>query len=301
MIFGSILDSQAEVMVNCSGSTMTMSAGLTRTIREAGGEAIYEDAQSKLPVKVGDAVVTTAGKLPQKYIFHCITIDRSVDRSSTPEGVSEADIQHYIIRHSIDRCFRLLRAMELTSIAFPAIGVGCAGFPMEKVAQVMAEAIGENLRKTNKSIAVDIYLYDNQFTQWDYLPIFEKFSAQEALSGLMKEQAYDKLIDEEEGHRPTPDVAPDMDTDVFISYSRKDGDKVKAIYEQLEKAHVKCWLDVDGMYSGVSFKKVIVDAIKRSKVLLFMSTEHSNQSQNVINEVSVAVAYNKKIIPVRLT
>ena len=50
-------------------------------------------------------------------------------------------------------------------------------------------------------------------------------------------------------------MAPDMDKDVFISYSRKDGETVLPIYEKLAKAGIKCWLDVDGMYSGVSFKR----------------------------------------------
>ena len=61
--FGNILDSQAEVIVNSCGSKMTMGGGLTKVIREAGGEVIREDAQTKLPVNVGDAVVTTAGRL----------------------------------------------------------------------------------------------------------------------------------------------------------------------------------------------------------------------------------------------
>jgi O-acetyl-ADP-ribose deacetylase (regulator of RNase III) len=74
IIFGNILDSQAEVIVNSSGSKMTMGGGLTRAIREVGGEVIREDAQTKLPVNVSDAVVTTAGRLRQKYVFHCITI-----------------------------------------------------------------------------------------------------------------------------------------------------------------------------------------------------------------------------------
>ena len=75
---------------------------------------------------------------------------------------------------------------------------------------------------------------------------------------------------------------------------------VKPIYEQLEKEGIKCWLDVDGMFSGVSYKKVIVDAIKQSKILLFMSSENSNKSRNVVSEVSIGVEYGKKIIPIRL-
>ena len=302
IIFGDILDSEADVIVNCSGSKMTMSGGLTRAILEAGGEEIRNDAQTKLPVKVGDAVVTTAGKLRQKYVFHCITIDKSGDQSNTPEGVSEEDIQHYIVAHSIDKCFQLLHAMELTSIAFPAIGAGQAGFPLDKVAKVMSETIGRNLRKTHKSFSIEIYLFGQFETirQWDYLPMFELFAAQEALAGLLKEQTLDRLSRE---GIATPHPAGTLcakASDVFISYSRKDAEIVKPIYGQLEKAGIKCWLDVDGMYSGVSFKKVIVDAIKQSKVLLFMSSEHSNKSRNVVSEVSVAVEYEKSIIPVRL-
>lgn len=302
IIFGNILDSKAEVIVNSSGSKMTMGGGLTRAIREAGGDVIREDAQAKLPVNIGDAVVTTAGRLKQKYIFHCITIDKSFDHSNTPEGVSDNDIHQYIIGHSIDKCFQLIQVMGITSIAFPAIGAGAAGIPFKKVAEVMADAIGRNLRKTNKAFNVEIYLYDRfeKMNQWDFLPMFEQFSAQEAIARMLGEKANDRLFaDDVSGQKSVGDT-PTMDKDIFISYSRKDAEIVKTIYEWLEKAGYKCWLDIDGMFSGVSYKKVIVDAIKRSKVLLFMSSENSNKSRNVVSEVSIAVEYGKKIIPVRL-
>lgn len=302
IIFGNILDSQTEVIVNSSGSKMTMGGGLTKAIREAGGEVKRVDAQTKLPVNIGDAVVTTAGRLRQKYVFHCITIDKSADHSNTPEGISKDDIHQYIIGHSIDKCFQLLHAMELKSIAFPAVGAGAAGIPFDKVAEVMTEAIGRNLRKTNKSFKVEIYLYDRfeKMEPWDFLPMFEQVSAQEAISRILSEQANDRLFMDEPASQRTSGSTPDMDKDIFISYSRKDTEIVKAVYEWLEGARYKCWLDVDGMFSGISFKKVIVDAIKRSKVLLFMSSENSNKSRNVISEVSIGVEYGKKIIPVRL-
>ena len=300
--FGNILDSQLEVIANSSGSRMTMSAGLTKAIREAGGEVIREDAQTKLPVNIGDAVVTTAGHLRQKYVFHCITIDKSHDHSNTPTGIVEEDIHQYIIGHSIDKCFQLLQAMELKSIAFPAIGSGAAGIPFDKVAIAMSGAIARNLRKTNKAIDVEIYLFDrfDIMKPWDYLPMFEQFSAQEALSKLMKEQSYNRLAADETNGQITNDILSDIDKDIFISYSRKDTGIVHDIYEWIQKSGYHCWLDADGMYSGVSYKKVIVDAIKRSKVLLFMSSENSNKSRNVVSEVSIAMEYGKKIIPVRL-
>lgn len=302
IVFGNILDSQAEVIVNSSGSKMTMSGGLTKAIRQAGGDVIRDDAQRKLPVNVGDVVVTTAGRLRQKYVFHCITIDKSLDHSNTPNWISNDDIHQYILGHSIDKCFQLLQAMELKSIAFPAIGAGAAGIPFDMVARMMSEAITRNLRKTNKSIKVEVYLFDRfeEMNQWDYLPMFEQFSANEAISKMLKEQTYDRLLNDESNCQMPNLPLPNIGEEVFISYSRKDTDTVKLIYEKLEKNGVKCWLDKDGMYSGISFKKVIVDAIKQSKILLFASSENSNLSRNVISEVSIAMEYGKKIIPVRL-
>ena len=190
----------------------------------------------------------------------------------------------------------------MTSIAFPLIGAGVAGIPFKKIAEVMAEAIGRNLRKTNKSFNVEIYLYDRfeKMQQWDFLPMFEQLSAQEAIARMLGEQANDRLLADDASGQQTAGDIPAMDKDIFISYSRKDSEMVRTIYEWLERAGYKCWLDVDGMFSGVSYKKVIVDAIKRSKVLLFMSSENSNKSRNVVSEVSIAVEYGKKIIPIRL-
>ncbi|MBR2025960.1 MAG: macro domain-containing protein [Alistipes sp.] len=48
--------------------------GVSRAILRSGGEQIQIDAQRKLPARVGDVVVSTAGNLRhQKYVFHCLT------------------------------------------------------------------------------------------------------------------------------------------------------------------------------------------------------------------------------------
>lgn len=302
--FGNILDSHVEVIVSSDDCNITMGGGVSTAIwQKEGTDAIRLDVKKKVPADIGDVVVSTAGTLPQKNIFHVITIGyNGLSHANLSEGISKDDVHKYIIGHSIDKCFLLLHAMGLTSIAFPQIGAGVAGIPFKKVAEVMADAIGRNLRKTNKAFNVEIYLYDRfeKMNQWDFLPMFEQFSAQEAIARMLSEQANDRLFsDNASGQQSAGDV-PAADKDIFISYSRKDVEIVKAIYEWLERAGYKCWLDVDGMFSGVSYKKVIVDAIKRSKVLLFMSSENSNKSRNVVNEVSIAVEYGKKIIPVRL-
>lgn len=304
VFFGNILDSQAEVIVSSDDCNITMGGGVSMAIRQKEGtDAIRLDVKKKIPADIGDVVVSTAGTLPQKNVFHVITIGyNGLNHVNLSEGISKDDVHKYIIGHSIDKCFQLLHTMDMTSIAFPQIGAGVAGIPFKKVAEVMAESIGRNLRKTNKAFNVEIYLYDRfgKMEQWDFLPMFEQFSAQEAISKMLSEQASNRLFTDDAIIQRSSDVSPDMDKDIFISYSRKDTEIVKAIYEWLERAGYKCWLDVDGMFSGVSYKKVIVDAIKRSKVLLFMSSENSNKSRNVVSEVSIAVEYGKKIIPVRL-
>lgn len=304
IVFGNLLDSQAEVIVSSDDSNITMGGGVSMAIRRKEGTgAIRLDVSKRIPADIGDVVVSTAGTLPQKNIFHVITIDYGeLGHSNTLTEISKDDIHQYIIGHSIDKCFLLLHAMDMKSIAFPQIGAGVAGIPFKKVAEVMAEAIGRNLRKTNKVFYVEIYLYDRfeKMEQWDYLPMFEQFSAQEAIARILSEQANERLFTDNSYGQCSTDVVPDIVKEIFISYSRNDAEIVKGIYDWLEKAGYKCWLDIDGMFSGVSYKKVIVDAIKRSKILLFMSSENSNKSRNVVSEVSVAVEYGKKIIPVRL-
>ena len=76
--FCDILESQAEVIVSSDDSHVSMGGGVSRAILKAGGMSIMSDAQKMIPVSLGDVVVTTAGTLKhQKYVYHCITIDKS--------------------------------------------------------------------------------------------------------------------------------------------------------------------------------------------------------------------------------
>ena len=136
------------------------------------------------PVPLGDAIVTTAGKLKkQKYIYHCVTLDKKRRMQILASQVTEEDVLNYLLQHAIDKCFLLMQAMELTSIAFPAIGAGAARIPIKKVIEQMSIAIARNLASTNKSLNVELYLYDmyNLYNESDYITLFETFAAKAAL------------------------------------------------------------------------------------------------------------------------
>lgn len=82
-----------------------------------------------------------------------------------------------------------------------------------------------------------------------------------------------------------------MIRDIFISYSRWNLDKVKAIKEDIEKATgVDCWMDLNAIESGSSqFTQDIVDGINGCRVFLFMLSKESQVSEFALRELNLAV------------
>ena len=102
----------------------------------------------------------------------------------------------------------------------------------------------------------------------------------------------------------------DYEYDVFVSYSRQDlfdrngkaapDSPVARILSLLDSQGLSYWIDKEGIYSGQQFADVIISAIQRSRVFLFLSSRHSNQSEWTVREVYEASAEGKTIIPVLL-
>lgn len=313
IVFGNILDSKAEVIVSSDDTGISMAGGVSGAILRAGGEVIREDAQKKLPAQVGDVIVSTAGGLQyQKYVFHCLSVNFEHKREYF-EGLksNSVDMNNYILQHSVDKCFRLLQALDLHSIAFPCIGAGLAHIPLKQVAENMADVISSNLCKTQKPYEIELYLYestgyDNQrkkMSEMDYIDMFESFAIKSAL--------YQHELDAET--KKSKDVSTkspaivaeipkreEMHHQVFISYSRKDIELVDAIREILDQSGISYWIDKEGIFSGENYKEVIVDAIEIAKTVVFVSSVNSNASINVIRELGYAVKQRRTIIPVLL-
>ena len=300
------MQSKAEVIVSSDDTEITMGGGVSRTILRKGGSAIQYDARKKLPVGIGDVVVSTAGALElQKYIFHCITLLYDERKDTEAKMGKSEDIQTYILQHSIDKCFSLLHALEINSIAFPCIGAGAAHFPIEKVAEVMADAISANLIKTQKAFNIELYLFDrfNRLDKMNYIDIFENFAVKAAFAKHRREVDM-KMLDIDYCNEVLNDIEmpkrEDMKHKVFISYSRKDEEKVKSITNVLKSNNIDFWIDKNGIFSGENYKEVIVDAIDCSKVVVFVSSTNSNLSINVVRELGYAVKQDKRIIPILL-
>ena len=304
LIFGSILQSKADVIVSSDDTEISMGGGVSGHILAAGGEFIRRDAQKKLPAQLGDVVVSTAGDLEsQKYVFHCLTINHS-DRMEIYNKliVCPDDVQNYILRHSVDKCFRLLHALDLNSIAFPCIGAGLAHISLSKIASVMADAITQNLSNTQKEFNVELYLFDRNgvLTPIDYIELFETFAIKSAISQVQMNLPKASSVPAEPKAVPQIPKREDMSHEIFISYSRADSEQVIKVRNILDASGLRYWIDKEGVYSGENYKEVIVDAIDVSKVVIFISSINSNNSINVIREIGYAVSQKKTIVPVLL-
>ncbi len=91
-----------------------------------------------------------------------------------------------------------------------------------------------------------------------------------------------------------------MAEDVFVSYSRRDTDRVMPIVRQLRDAGYSIWLDDGHIEAASLWAEQIVEGIKSCKVLLFMISEESINSHNVLKEVMLASELKKVILPVYL-
>ena len=88
-----------------------------------------------------------------------------------------------------------------------------------------------------------------------------------------------------------------MAKEIFISYSRKDFDKVKAIKDEIDRElDIKCWMDLDGIESGEQFENKIISAIKDHDTMLFMLSANSMNSIYALKELKFAQLKKKRVI-----
>ena len=306
LIFGDILTSTTDVLVISGSVGVPMIGGLPELTLSTGGECILTDAAKHSDAKLGDVVVTTAGNLPHKYIFQAVTVTNWTEVRPHLQSSNVIEIYEYIVGHAIAKSMRLLSAMELNSIALPCLGLGMGNMPLDAVAKITAETICRFLSRTNKSIEVEIYILDsyNIYSKLNYLPFFEWFAVYANMH-----------VNNQDSKNLDPDTHTDIFKDVilpditkpglhkhtiFISYSRKDTEQARGVCDMLNKAGISYWIDINGVYSGANFKEEIVKAINSADIVLFLSSEASNNSSNVAKEISIADKYGKIIIPARL-
>ncbi|HUA34067.1 MAG TPA: macro domain-containing protein [Candidatus Binataceae bacterium] len=146
---GDITDSDTDAIVNAANNDLVLGAGVAGAIRRKGGPSIQAACDRIGPIPLGDAAITGGGNLKARHVIHAAsmrlggTTSESNLRSSTRKSLCVANEQ------------------GLKSIAFPAIGTGIAGFPLDRCAEVMLAEVREHLSRTSSLERVEFVLFDD--------------------------------------------------------------------------------------------------------------------------------------------
>jgi O-acetyl-ADP-ribose deacetylase (regulator of RNase III) len=135
---GDITKLEVDAIVNAANTGLFMGGGVAGAIKRAGGKEIEDEAVAKAPIKIGEAVETTAGKLKVKYVIHSPTMETDF---ITDENK---------IRLAIKAALQKADELGIESIAFPALGTGVGGFSREEAAKIMVEEIKEHINAGTK-------------------------------------------------------------------------------------------------------------------------------------------------------
>lgn len=123
---------EVDAIANAANTQLAHGGGVAGAISRAGGPAVQRESSEKAPIGLGEAVETTAGDMPARWVIHAATMELG--------GPTSADI--------IERATRstLAKAEELgaRSLALVAFGTGVGGFPLDEAARIMVSAAREH-------------------------------------------------------------------------------------------------------------------------------------------------------------
>jgi O-acetyl-ADP-ribose deacetylase (regulator of RNase III) len=139
-----------DAIVNAANTELWLGSGVAGAIASRGGPAIEREAVAQGPIKLGEAVATTAGNLPNKFVIHAAAMGYREEDRAVPkrEGSQSSEA---IIRDSTLNSLAIAEALDCKSIAFPALATGVGGFPVDECARVMMTAANEYARGHSES------------------------------------------------------------------------------------------------------------------------------------------------------
>jgi len=148
LVRGDICDREVDAIVNAANDHLWMGGGVAGAIKRRGGLEVELEAMAQGPIAVGAAVATTAGALNAKHVIHAAVMGQ--DLSTNAEK----------IRKATAGALDLAKQMQLTRVAFPALGTGVGGFPPGECARTMLAAVTAHAASDTTLTAVEFVLFD---------------------------------------------------------------------------------------------------------------------------------------------
>jgi O-acetyl-ADP-ribose deacetylase (regulator of RNase III) len=140
---GDITREAVDAIVNAANSSLLGGGGVDGAIHRAGGPAILAECrrirETRYPggLPTGEAVITTAGKLPAQHVIHTVG----------PVYGQNAGKDAELLAACYENSIALAAENGLETIAFPAISTGVYGYPKEEAARVARAAVERALKR----------------------------------------------------------------------------------------------------------------------------------------------------------
>mgnify|MGYP000256370364 CR=1 FL=1 len=168
LLKGDITESNSQCIVNTANDRLIFGSGLPGAIKAKGGGGIVEECSKFGTLQVGEAVVTSAGKLKANYIIH--TVVSKYDDFLEKENIGKALIS----------ALRLANDLKIKSIAIPDMSMGIVRFPPEECAREMFKIIQRFVEVENSSLElIEIFLWDVE-TLRIYKSIYREIFSQDS-------------------------------------------------------------------------------------------------------------------------
>jgi O-acetyl-ADP-ribose deacetylase (regulator of RNase III) len=157
VVKGDITKIEADAIVNAANSSLLGGGGVDGAIHRAGGKAILEDCKKIIArqggCKTGEAVITTAGNLPAKFVIH--TVGPVWNGGKNNEAQKLADCYINSLQLAADN--------DCRSIAFPGISTGIYRFPKNEAAKIAVNTVKQFISNNNKIDKVIFVCFDDEY------------------------------------------------------------------------------------------------------------------------------------------
>lgn len=120
---------ELDAITNAANTRLRHAGGVAAAIARAGGPELQRESTEKAPIGLGEAVETTAGDMPARYVIHAATMELGGPTSGE------------IITAATAATLRKADELGCRSLALVAFGTGVGGFPLDDAARLMVGAV----------------------------------------------------------------------------------------------------------------------------------------------------------------
>ena len=124
---------EVDAIANAANTDLRHGGGVAGAISRAGGPSLQAESDERAPIGLGEAVETTAGEMPCRWVIHAATMELG--------GPTSAEI----IRTATASTLAKADELGATSLALVAFGTGVGGFPLQEAARIEVEEVRRHL------------------------------------------------------------------------------------------------------------------------------------------------------------